>query len=379
MTATVLDQAGEPMADVPVVWETPDTAVVRVSTTGMVTAVRNGRSRVWVRYLDLSASAPVFVRTPEVARNGLAYAGDLSGRAELWTVKHDGSNVSRLAFGDLQQLGDLGDYDWAPDGRRVVFVTGQEMALVDGDGAGQTALGSGEAGLQPRWSPDGSSILFTSPAGGAAPERQIWRTAPDGSNRTRLTDETGEAASWSPDGDRIVYLANQGSHHDLVVMNADGSGKVTIAEGVYTVRPSWSPDGTRIAFTSFDNGVVLNTVGADGEDPIRLADGAFWPDASDGPVWSPDGSHLLYVVGDPLQCDIFSIRADGTAVAANLTDSEGLNHSPAWSEDALSVAFVSTREGNEDIYLMAPDGGSLRNLTASPLVREWRPRWRPGG
>jgi TolB protein len=54
------------------------------------------------------------------------------------------------------------------------------------------------------------------------------------------------------------------------------------------------------------------------------------------------------------------------------------NTSPAVSADGRTVAFVSTRDGNQEIYTMNPDGSNQRRMTKTP-GREWNPRFLPTG
>jgi hypothetical protein len=51
---------------------------------------------------------------------------------------------------------------------------------------------------------------------------------------------------------------------------------------------------------------------------------------------------------------------------------------PAWSPDGRTIAFVSWRDGNGEIYAMDADGSSPRNLTQDP-AREVHPAWSPDG
>jgi Tol biopolymer transport system component len=50
---------------------------------------------------------------------------------------------------------------------------------------------------------------------------------------------------------------------------------------------------------------------------------------------------------------------------------------PTWSPDGNSIAFRSTRSGDEDIWIMGADGNNPVNLTKTPNSNEERPAWLP--
>ena len=63
--------------------------------------------------------------------------------------------------------------------------------------------------------------------------------------------------------------------------------------------------------------------------------------------------------------DIFTIRANGTR-ERSLTNSPGVRDvDPDWSPDGRRIAFVSDRDGDDEIYTMKPDGSRVRQLTAN--------------
>ena len=59
---------------------------------------------------------------------------------------------------------------------------------------------------------------------------------------------------------------------------------------------------------------------------------------------------------------MYTLRPDGRPAQA-LTAAPGGNHSPAISANGRDLAFVSTRDGNQEIYLMPVDGGTPRRVT----------------
>jgi TolB protein len=56
------------------------------------------------------------------------------------------------------------------------------------------------------------------------------------------------------------------------------------------------------------------------------------------------------------------MNADGSN-QTNLTNDPAPDTDPTWSPDGTKIAFISTRNGNQDIYVMNADGSNQTNLT----------------
>ena len=95
--------------------------------------------------------------------------------------------------------------DVSPDGRTIVFDHLGDLFTVPIEGGDATRITEGMAfDAQPRFSPDGSRIVFTSDRSGG---QNVWVMALDGSDTTQITrgdTNRAESPEWSPDGDYIV-------------------------------------------------------------------------------------------------------------------------------------------------------------------------------
>ena len=76
------------------------------------------------------------------------------------------------------------------------------------------------------------------------------------------------------------------------------------------------------------------------------------------PEISPDGNSIAF----SYQGDIWTVNSSGGR-ADRLTIHEGYESNPVWSNDASMLAFSSDRFGNDDVYLIAKDGGTPKRLT----------------
>jgi Tol biopolymer transport system component len=142
-----------------------------------------------------------------------------------------------------------------------------------------------------------------------------------------------------------------------------------------------------IAFTSDrDGNSEIYVMNADGTEQRRLTES----EGNDhSPVWSPDGRRIAFVSTRdkndevPLKNDeIYSMNADGSD-QQRLTSNPGNNYdtnlSPAWSPDGRKIAFTALRDGNAEIYVMNADGSAAHNLTQSWQSEDEEPAWSPDG
>ena len=106
-----------------------------------------------------------------------------------------------------------------------------------------------------------------------------------------------------------------------------------------------------------------------------------------GGVWSPDGRTIAFVSNRDGDDEIFTMRADGTGLrqlTRNTVLRSGvpvMDHAPAWSPDGKHLAFVSNRDGGEmEVYRMRADGSAQVRLTRTARhVSDHTPSWSPGG
>ena len=118
---------------------------------------------------------------------------------EKWDINNPPGAFKEVSF-DLNE-GTWMNLDVSPDGKNIVFDLLGDIYIMPITGGAATCLRSGYAyEVQPRFSPDGKWISFTSDSDGAD---NIWMMQTDGSNAKKITKEDFRLlnnAVWTPDG-----------------------------------------------------------------------------------------------------------------------------------------------------------------------------------
>lgn len=174
---------------------------------------------------------------------------------------------------------------------------------------------------------------------------------------------------FSPDGSRIAFYDSVDGGQWLSIANSDGSvaNKIaTISEWGedYAGAIDWSPTGDKLAF--FDNG-KLDVVNADGSGRVTVDSGGM---AS----WSPDGKTLAYLSGEG---DIF-LTSDLGKTKRNITNTNQLFEGyPRWSPDGKKIACVSWPAGTDpdftttSVKLIDVATGASKILATPGYVATW--------
>ncbi len=178
-----------------------------------------------------------------------------------WDV-NDPTKAGKVPYQDVSFTVSEGTWmclDVSPDGKTIAFDLLGDIYTMPISGGQATCIRSGLAWeVQPRFSPDGKQILFTSDAGGGD---NIWVMQSDGSKARQVTKESFRLlnnATWMPDGQYFVARKHFTSTRSL------GAGEMWMyhlsgGDGIQLTKrkndqqdvnePSVSPDGRYVYFS----------------------------------------------------------------------------------------------------------------------------------
>jgi serine/threonine protein kinase len=323
--------------------------------------------------------------------------------------------------------------DYSPaasaDGKRVCFSSDRDgikqIWVKDVASGWEKALTSGADDF-PRFSRDGSAILFTRALG---MNRSLFRVQSFGGEPSKVVDGA-LFADWSPDGRQVVFVRWPGDADSVVsIVNFDGSGEKLLHRFVdqRCSAPRWSPDGKTIAASinisgrpqslalidvqtgrttflpaphpynqlssvAWDNG-SRNLIFMQGESPSALVgqgslfrqhvhSGRFqkllWS-AAHGRVFDclPSGDIVMEVRSPRENLRELSMTAADTKTRS-LTLGNSTDRQPCYSPDGGEIVFSSNRSGNLEVWSISRKDAVVRRLTDHPAA-DWDPAFSPDG
>ncbi len=268
----------------------------------------------------------------------------------------------------------------SPDGSAVAFAALGDLYVQRIGGELTQVTDDAFVDIDPDWSPDGQSLVFSSDRGGSM---DLWIQNLSSGPAQQLTDteESALAPAWSPDGTQIAFFATD-------PRNVWGSGtlslftvateKVTpIHDPVFVPsKPSWSPDGQTIALMALKpassryregmSKILLVSVNG-GPDRYVSPDTARTPAmrTKNGPRWSPDGHAIAYIQDGVLWT--VPVDEQGTISGSPTQLTEELAASPSWSRDAQTMVYLAT----DHLRKINLKTGEQEDI---PLDLSWKPK-----
>jgi TolB protein len=304
-----------------------------------------------------SAATPVAseVVTGTTARQALLRAADVA------VAKTNGANLrgfftARLAFVSQRSgKGDIYVSDlYLGEARRVT----QDNALT----------------LSPRWSPDGSRIVYTSFFKTGAPD--IFLLDPGSGRRDTFASYRGtnSGARFSPNGQQVAMVLSGTGTPEIYVSNAQGRNaqRRTRSDAVKS-SPCWSPDGSQIVF-AMDPGPQLHVMAASGGTPRRLNVGFSYAAEPDWSKTNPSKIVFTTRVGGRFQIAVFD-QATGKGQIVSKAAFDGVE--PSWLADGRHVVYTARDRTTSVLCVLDTETGKSTVVAPSSSAAMQASVWTP--
>ena len=271
---------------------------------------------------------------------------------------------------------------WSPDNQRVVVQLKDKVELHDKDQGlvSNDVLQVASPTSSPSFSPEGDRLTFSSYNRGTR-KWEISVSNADGSE-PQVVAKHGRFPNWSPDGKSIAYSGYTADRLNtkLALVNSDGSQDGLVSEVDVSQGIEWRPDSSSIVYEAVDTSgyqIRLHTPG--GEDrPLTNGFGGEFRDSN--PQWSPSGQTVAFERRHKQfpAAQLWSVDPN-TGLEKQLFNKWSDVIDPIYSPDGESLVFGSNHgKGNIDLFQMDLDTLDIQRLTDLP-GDEHSPSFSPNG
>ena len=280
---------------------------------------------------------------------------------QIWHVSYPEGSARRVT----NDLNDYRNLSLTADAKTLLAVQTRHTAHVwvapGGDSSRARQITSSGSNNVPVWTPDGRVVYMSDASGNG----DIWVMNADGTGNRQLTFDPNNDTmpAVSPDGRFVVFVSNRAVGWGIWRVNADGGNPKELVRNIdRDCFPHWSPDSQWVFYGTRDSSgrFVFYKVSAEGGEPVRVAsENIFYAHLS------PDGRRFLALThgtepSAPLRLQIFPVEG---GAAVQTLDTPPAIDGPMWSPDGRAVDYVLTRDGVSNLWRLPLAGGKSRQLT----------------
>lgn len=268
----------------------------------------------------------------------------------------------------------------SPDGEHLAFIALNDLWMMRIGHSTRRLTDDPFYQADPDWSPDGRYLVYSSDKSGV---QNLYVHDMQTGTDQRLTsrDDAAVAASWSPNGSKIAFQNQNGVTFALDVdISGDGVEPGDVREVVGELyrpgRPTWSKDGTVLALAAlksysnrFREGTsqILTVDLETGEEQYHPPGDKFDSISTrdhDGPVWSPNGRWMAFVVESTLR--VMPVDETGTPTDSPTQITDEATDAPTWCGDSEWLLYLN----NGRVKTVRRDGTETQEI---PVPLTYRP------
>jgi len=285
-----------------------------------------------------------------------------------------------FSYSDIFDLQYVSDPQISPNGEWVVYrrmgfdIMGDKargnLWMVRTDGSQHQKLTTRESSeSNPRWSPQGDRLAFTSNTDQGSEIFVYWINSGKMAKLTQLP-QGPKNLSWSPDGEQLAFSMNVAKEPPVLAkMPKKPKGAKWAEKPRITDRLYHEADGKGYIDPGFDHIFVLP---GHGGAPRQLTAGDFHHRGNLS--WSKDGQHLYFSGNrspdweyDFRNTEIYSVGVHTGQIQA-LTDRDGPDSHPVVSPDGTQIAYIGFQDKRQahqvrKLYVMDRDGGNKKVIS----------------
>lgn len=213
-----------------------------------------------------------------------------------------------------------------------------------------------------------TSTATEAPAGTEAPAETTTTATVETTTTAAETTTTTRPPKVAASDDTLFFVGSDASNSvfNIFSIKADGSDRTQLTDMTQAFIPNVSPDRTQVVFFNTDTGEgFVWVMDADGSNLTQVTDYS-----SATADWHPDGTSLVMnsdSQGEPVDTpDVYHVALDGTVIEQLIDSDETSEYDAHFTPDGGTIVFVSTIDGDADIYSMELATGETRTIIDWP-------------
>ena len=209
--------------------------------------------------------------------------------------------------------------------------------------------------MSPRWSPDGSKIIYTSFLKGF-PDIYVLDLVTNRPEKIASFQGTNTGGRFSPSGRQIAMVLTGEGTPEIYVSDAQGHHVAPVTRthsDAAKATPCWSPDGGRIVFV-MQPGPQLWVMSAAGGSPQRLSTGFSYTAEPDWGRANPNKIACTVSAGRQYQIAVYDL-SKGKAEVVSKAPFDG--QEPCWLADGRHVVYTARSPSESRLCILDTETG----------------------